>query len=200
MKRGSLSFSDVRRLRQGPAFVFLVAVLLCGVLAGLLTGMHIPRSEGGRAGELAALVARNAAGQMPALRTVLVCAAGTFGWAAAAVVLGGLPGRMLWVGLLTALRGFLLAFAAAAALAQSGWSGIYISAVSIGVPAVLWLPALLLVCAAVLDAAGGAGRRGYLAALLRRYPRVLLLCTAMLLASLLWRLLAVPPLLGLAGL
>ena len=46
MKRGMLSFSDVRRLRQSPVFAFLVAALLCGVLAGSFTGMHIPQSAG----------------------------------------------------------------------------------------------------------------------------------------------------------
>ena len=104
----------------------------------------------------------------------------------------------MWVGLLTALRGFLLAFSAAAALVESGWRGIYISVVSIGISAVFWIPALLLVCAAVLDAAQGRGNRGYFTAL-GRFGGVLGISTALLCGSALWRLLAVPVLLGLVG-
>lgn len=194
MKRGMLSFSDIRRLRQSPVFAFLTAALLCGILAGSFTGMHIPQSAGSYAGELAALVAENAAGEMPSLRTVAACFGGTFGWAVGAVLLGMLPGRMLWIGLLTALRGFLLAFAVAAALIQSGWQGIYISIVSIGISAVFWVPAMLLVCAAALDASQG--NRRYFSAL-ARFGGVLGLSIMLLFGSVLWRLLAVPVLLGL---
>lgn len=198
MKRGMLSFSDVRRLRQSPVFAFLVAALLCGVLAGSFTGMHIPQSAGSYAGDLAALVAENVTGELPSLRTVMACVGGTFGWAVGAVLLGALPGRMMWVGLLAALRGFLLAFSAAAALVESGWRGIYISVVSIGISAVFWIPALLLVCAAVLEAAQGRGKRGYFTAL-GRFGGVLGISAALLCGSALWRLLAVPVLLGLVG-
>ena len=194
MKRGMLSFSDVRRLRQSPLFSFLTAVLLCGILAGSFTGMHIPQSEGNYVNELAALVSSNAAGQMPTVRTVAACAAGTFGWAAAALLLGKLPGRLLWISLLIAARGFLLAFAAAAALVESGVWGIYLSLVSIGVSAVLWLPATLLLCTAALDV----DRRSY-AAGWRQYSGALALCSLLLLGAALWRLLAVPVLLGLIG-
>lgn len=145
MKRDILGFLHVRRLRQSPAFTFLIAALLCGVFAGGLTGMYIPQANGSYVQELAKLVASNAAGRMPSVRTVCAGAAGTFGWIAAAGVLGAVPGRALWIALLTAVRGFLLSFAAAAALAQSGLWGIYIAFVSIGVSAVFWLPAMLLV-------------------------------------------------------
>ncbi len=194
MKRGMLSFSDARRLRQSPVFAFLTAVLLCGVLAGSFTGIHIPQSEGNYINELAALVSSNAAGQMPTLRTVAACFAGIFGWACAAVLLGKIAGRLLWISVLVAARGFLLAFAAAAALAESGVWGIYLSLVSIGISAVFWLPAMLLLCTAVLDTE----RRSYTAGL-KRYGGVLALCTLLLLGSALWRLLAVPVLLGMAG-
>lgn len=199
MKRGMLSFSDVRRLRQSPICAFLTAVFLCGVLAGSFTGMHIPQSEGNYVNDLAALVAKNAAGQLPALRTVAACLAGTFGWALLALVLGAVVGRMLWIAALMAARGFLLAFAASAALIESGWWGIYISLVSIGVSAVLWLPAMLLLCTVVLSVSIGREKRsGYVAALVR-YGGVLAICGALLLTSALWRLLAVPILLGWGG-
>lgn len=195
MKRGMLSFSDVRRLRQSPMFAFLTAAFLCGIFAGSFTGMHIPQSEGNYVDDLATLVAQNAAGQLPTLRTVMACLGGTFGWMLLAVVLGAVAGRMLWLAALTAMRGFLLAFAAAAALAESGWWGVYVSLVSIGVSAILWIPALLLVCTAVLSAAEERNQYAYGKAL-ARYGGVLALCALLLLFSVLWRLLAVPVLLN----
>ena len=198
MKRGMLSFSDVRRLRQSPVFAFLVAALLCGVLAGSFTGMHIPQSAGSYAGDLAALVAENATGELPSLRTVVACIGGTFGWAVGAVLLGALPGRMMWVGLLTALRGFLLALSAAAALVGSGWRGSYMSVVAIGISAVFWIPALLLVGARIFGLQVFTVLRGYFTAL-GRFGGVLGISTALLCGSALWRLLAVPVLLGLVG-
>lgn len=83
MKRDILGFLHVRRLRQSPAFTFLIAALLCGVFAGGLTGMYIPQANGSYVQELAKLVASNAAGRMPSVRTVCAGAAGTFGWIAA---------------------------------------------------------------------------------------------------------------------
>ncbi|MDO4174590.1 MAG: hypothetical protein Q4D42_07480 [Eubacteriales bacterium] len=195
MKRNIFSFSVVRRLRQSPVFAFLVAVLLCGVLAGSFTGMHIPQTEGSYVNDLARLVSSNAAGKMPTLRTVAACLAGVYGWMLAALVLGAVPGRLIWVAVLMAVRGFLLAFAAAAALVESGLWGIYISVVSIGISAVFWLPAMLLLCTAILDA-GLTPESGYVAAL-QRNRNAVILCVLLLLGSALWRLLAVPVLLGL---
>lgn len=194
MKRGTLSFSDARRLRQSPIFAFLIAALLCGILAGSFTGMHIPQSDGKYVNDLAVLLSSNAIGQMPTLRTVATCFAAAFGWAAAAVLCGAAVGRLLWIALLVAVRGFLLAFSAAAALGESGIWGIYISLTSIGVSAIFWIPAMLLLCTAVLDT----GRRGYFTGL-RRYSGVLAFCCVLLLGSVLWRLLAVPALMGVVG-
>ena len=85
-------------------------------------------------------------------------------------------------------------FAAAAALAQSGLWGIYIAFVSIGVSAVFWLPAMLLVGTAALEI--GAQQSRYFRAW-KQYGGLCLLCALLLLLSLAWRLLAVPVLLGL---
>lgn len=194
MKRDILGFLIVRRLRQSPAFAFLVAALLCGVFAGGFTGMYIPQSDGSYVQELAKLVSSNAAGRMPSVRTVLTSAASTVGWIAAAGLLGAIPGRALWMALLIAVRGFLLSFAAAAALVQSGLWGIYIAFVSIGICAVFWLPAMLLIGTAALDIGMQHGR--YFAAW-KQYGGLWLLCVLLLGASMLWRLLLVPILLGL---
>lgn len=194
MKRDILGFLIVRRLRQSPAFAFLAAALLCGVFAGGFTGMYIPQSNGSYVQELAKLVSSNAAGRMPSVRTVLTSAASTLGWIAAAGLLGAIPGRALWMALLIAVRGFLLSFAAAAALVQSGLWGIYIAFVSIGICAVFWLPAMLLIGTAALDIGMQHGR--YFAAW-KQYGGLWLLCVLLLGVSMLWRLLLVPILLGL---
>lgn len=198
MKRNILSFSVVRRLRQSPIFAYLVAVLLCGVLAGSFTGMHIPQTDGSYVNDLARLVSSNAAGKMPTLRTVAVCLLGAYGWMLVALMLGAIIGRLLWIALLMAVRGFLLAFAAAAALVESGLWGIYISVVSIGMPAVFWLPAMLLLCTAVLDAGMAQDGKGYFAALKHNRGAVIL-CAVLLFGSVLWRLLAAPVLLRMFG-
>ena len=198
MKQHILGFSVVRRLRQSPVFAFLLAVLLCGMLAGCVTGMHIPQGNETYVSELAQLLASNAVGKMPSVRTVAACLAGAHGWMLAAVILAAIPGRLLWIALLMAVRGFLLAFAAAAVLTQSGLLGVYICLVSIGISAVLWLPAMLLTSTAVLDVGMNQQRNGYLFSL-KRNGSVLVISAILLLGSVLWRLLAVPVLMGLVG-
>ena len=198
MKQHILGFSVVRRLRQSPVFAFLLAVLLCGMLAGCVTGMHIPQGNETYVSELAQLLASNAVGKMPSVRTVAACLAGAYGWMLAAVILAAIPGRLLWIALLMAVRGFLLAFAAAAVLTQSGLLGVYICLVSIGISAVLWLPAMLLTSTAVLDVGMNQQRNGYLFSL-KRNGSVLVISAILLLGSVLWRLLAVPVLMGLVG-
>ena len=198
MKQHILGFSVVRRLRQSPVFAFLLAVLLCGMLAGCVTGMHIPQGNETYVSELAQLLASNAVGKMPSVRTVAACLAGAYGWMLAAVILAAIPGRLLWIALLMAVRGFLLAFAAAAVLTQSGLLGVYICLVSIGISAVLWLPAMLLTSTAVLVVGMNQQRNGYLFSL-KRNGSVLVISAILLLGSVLWRLLAVPVLMGLVG-
>ena len=198
MKQHILGFSVVRRLRQSPVFAFLLAVLLCGMLAGCVTGMHIPQGNETYVSELAQLLASNAVGKMPSVRTVAACLAGAYGWMLAAVILAAIPGRLLWIALLMAVRGFLLAFAAAAVLTQSGLLGVYICLVSSGISAVLWLPAMLLTSTAVLDVGMNQQRNGYLFSL-KRNGSVLVISAILLLGSVLWRLLAVPVLMGLVG-
>ncbi len=191
MKQDMLSFSDVRRLRASPFFVFLTACMLCGIIAGCLTGMRIPQADGSYAQEIAALLTCNVTGQLPATRTVLLCLAGTFGWPLALLLFGKPIGRQLWVALIIALRGFFLAFAVAAALLGSGLWGVYLSFVSIGISAALWVPALLLFGTACLES-GCQGR--YLQAF-GRCRTAVSLCAALFLLSALWRLLVVPMLL-----
>ena len=121
-----------------------------------------------------------------------------YGWMLAAVILAAIPGRLLWIALLMAVRGFLLAFAAAAVLTQSGLLGVYICLVSIGISAVLWLPAMLLTSTAVLDVGMNQQRNGYLFSL-KRNGSVLVISAILLLGSVLWRLFAVPVMMGLVG-
>ena len=96
------------------------------------------------------------------------------------------------------LISLLLAFAMAAVLTQSGLWGLYICLVSIVISAVLWLPAMLLTGTAVLDVGMNRERNRYLFSL-KRNGSVLALSAILLLGSVLWRLLAVPVLMGLVG-
>lgn len=198
MKQHILGFSVIRRLWQSPVFVFLLAVLLCGMLAGCVTGMYIPGENETYVNELAQLLASNAAGKMPSVRTIAMCVAGAYGWMIAIMIMAAMPGRLLWIAIIMAIRGFLLAFAVAAVLIQSGLLGVYICLVSIGISAVLWLPAMLLTSAAVLDMSTNRQRNGYLFCL-KCNGSALVLSVILLLGAVMWKLLAVPVLLGLIG-
>ena len=187
-----------RRTFLKAAGTAMAAAAAGGMLAGCVTGMHIPQGNETYVSELAQLLASNAVGKMPSVRTVAACLAGAYGWMLAAVILAAIPGRLLWIALLMAVRGFLLAFAAAAVLTQSGLLGVYICLVSIGISAVLWLPAMLLTSTAVLDVGMNQQRNGYLFSL-KRNGSVLVISAILLLGSVLWRLLAVPVLMGLVG-
>lgn len=195
MKREILSLSAVRKTCRQPEFSFLAVVLLCGILAGSVTGMRIPHADGSYAAHLAELLSQNAAGQLPSIRTTIACILGVLSWAAAILLLSWIPGRHLWTALLMAVRGFLLAFAAAAALNASGLWGIYVSFVSVGVSAAFWIPAMMLIGTAALQSAKGS--RSYRKALLRHSDE--LLCgMILLLLNIVWKLLAVPVLLGIS--
>ena len=192
MKREILSLSAVRKMCRQPEFSFLAAVLLCGILAGSVTGMRIPHTDGSYAVHLAELLSQNTAGQLPSVRTTIVCILGVLSWAAAVLFLAWLPGRYLWTAFLMAIRGFLLAFAAAAALNASGLWGIYMSFISVGIPAVFWIPAMLLIGTAALQRTAGSSYRKSL----RRHSDALLCSLLLLLCNIVWKLLAVPALLG----
>jgi hypothetical protein len=196
MKQGALSFSDVRRVRDSPAFVFSFAFLLCGLLAGSFCGKHIPQNDGTYMNSLAELLT-----QSPALlswKTVLSCIGCAAAWPLAAVILGNGPGRGLWIALLIAVRGFLLSFAVAAILQQSGLRGIYLSAVTTGAMSLFTLPALLLFSSAALLAGQSMGRKGYWNGL-RQYPGTALFGILLLTAAICWRLFLTPFLVSLLG-
>ncbi|MDO5547407.1 MAG: stage II sporulation protein M [Eubacteriales bacterium] len=196
MKQGALSFSDVRRVRDSPAFVFSLAFLLCGLLAGSFTGMHIPQNDGTYMNSLAELLTQSPA--MLSWKTVLSCIGCVAAWPLAAVILGSGPGRGLWIALLIAIRGFLLSFAVAAILQQSGLRGIYLSAATTGVMSLFALPALLLLASAALMAGQSAGRNGYWKGL-RQYTGTMAVSLLLLLAAALWRLFVTPMLLSIVG-
>ena len=197
MKQGILSFSDVRRVRGSPDFVFCAAMLLCGILAGLFTGMHIPQNEQAYMNTLAELLNRDM-GEMTVQQAVL-CGGGIAAWGIAVLVVGCGRGRALWIAIIVAARGFLLAFAASAAVIQYGTTGIWLSLVTTGVPALAALPALLLLGAVSMEAGRRSGSNGYWAALGYR-KEVLAACVLLLAAAIVWRLVFTPLLAPLSGL
>lgn len=196
MKQGALSFSDLRRVRDSPAFVFSFAFLLCGLLAGSFTGMHIPQNNGAYMNSLADLLTQSPA--MLSWKSALSCIASIAAWPVAAVILGSGPGRGLSIAMLISVRGFLLSFTVAAILQQSGLRGIYLSAVTTGITSLFALPALLLIASAALMSGQTAGRKRYWKGLCL-YRGTFAVSVLLLLAASLWRLFVTPLLMSWVG-
>lgn len=189
MKQGALSFSDLRRVRDSPAFVFSFAFLLCGLLAGSFTGMHIPQNSGAYMNSLADLLTQSPSAL--SWKGALSCIASIVAWPLAAVILGSGPGRGLSIAMLIAVRGFLLSFTVAAMVHQSGLHGIYLSVATTGVTSLFALPALMLTASAALMAGQTAGRRRYWKGLCQ-YGGTGAVSMLLLTAASLWRLFVTP--------
>lgn len=190
MKQGVLSFFGVRRVADSPAFAYCAAFLLCGLLAGSFTGMHIPQREDAYMNMLADLLAGDP--QPLSVGTVLSCTGFTMVWSAAALAFGALRGRELWIALIVAVRGFLMAFSVAASVIRFGAIGCLLSALTTGAAALLSVPALLIVSASAIMA----GRhRGWYLSTLKRCSGALCFAALLLMLAAAWRLL-VPELLA----
>lgn len=187
-KKNALSFYDVRLLWETPTFAFLIAVFLCGVIAGSFTGMQISHSNGTYIVKLSDyFVSQMSDGQTPLYYQMLIRLAEAFSYPILLMLCGMLAASQFWVSALIAARGFLLSFSVAAIISQLGMRGFYLSLASMGLSAVISVPCLLLIGVAVLIAAGGqqggySGMRQYLHNM-ARYRRALLLCGLLLIAS-----------------
>ena len=174
-KRHVLGFFD--EIMRTPAFLFLCAMFLCGAVAGGLTGLIAGEEDGAvqLAGLLSALPAQ-------ALKSVL-CA---LLWVILPLLCALLRPEALFLAALCAARGFVLALTVAVGVAQK--SGILLSVLTTGLPAVLSAPALLAAAAMVWCASEqrAAGRR---TALLSDCRAPYLICLALAAASALLRVL-----------
>lgn len=158
-----------------PAFLFFIMLFLAGAVAGGFTGlMEGPENSV----QLLAQYALTSAQQTHDYALQLggaLCS--TAGWLLLAVGAGFLSPPSLAIGLVTAARGFVLSFSAAALIGRLGLRGLGLSLATGGFAAVVTVPCLL-VCAtaaflAACDVPPGQ-RYGYLYAL-GRYRGALLL-------------------------
>lgn len=191
MKRSALSFFDARRVLHSPMFAFAVAMLLCGMVAGSFTGMHIPQNDQAYMNRLSELLLQDYAAA--SLRENVMTAGCIVAWPVGVLVVSCGRGRELWNAILLAARGFLFSFSVTAAIIEYGWKGVFLSALTTGIPAIATLPALVLLAAACLMAGQRAERRGY-GSELKQYRGVLTLAALLLLAAVLWRIAVTPQL------
>lgn len=180
-KRGGLQLG---RLYGSPHFVFLIVLLLCGGLAGSLTGIRAAQQE-----QATALWQLTLPENMGWLTVCSVLSA--LAWQCAVLLAGWMRISTLFVGAVVATRGFSLAFAQGALLQQQGWHGVLFAFCTSGASALVCLPCLLLTGAAVLQASQLCTvGRGYLYTL-GRDRGILLWCMGMSVAGGLLRLPAV---------
>ena len=148
MKRSALGFFDARRVFHSPMFVFAVAILLCGMVAGSFTGMHIPQTDKAYMNRLSELLTRDYT--MYSIRQSVATAGCIAAWPVGVLIVSSGRGRELWTALILAARGFLFSFSVTAAVVEYGWRGVCLSAAATGIPAIASLPALALISAAAL--------------------------------------------------
>jgi len=133
-KQHIIGFFDT--LVRTPVFLFLCAMFLCGAMAGGLTGLHA--SQGDNAFHLAAFLEK-----IPAqtVRSILYAIL----WIALPLICIWLRPASLFLSGLCAARGFILALTIAISI--NGTGGFLVSLCTAGIPALLFVPALLAACA-----------------------------------------------------
>lgn len=188
MKRNTLGFSDIRKVRDSSAFLFFFAILLCGLLAGCFTGMHIPQNDDAYMNSLAELMT---AQQTDSFHQVAVSIGYAVAWPMAAIAVGFGRARALWLSSVVAARGFLLAFVITASIIQSGEIGGFVTLVASVIPACFTIPALLLLCSVSLIASQRAGKKNYWSTFCRQ-GTVLAFCCLLVILAIVWRMFAVP--------
>lgn len=172
--RKKLQFYPISIVFHTPAFLYLVILFLCGIIMGSFTGVI------GNLQQPVQQLAKFLMEQQKGITTLQVMGVllSTLLWLVACMILGMLPLARLTVACLVGLRGFVLAFTAAAFVAQMGIQGIGISFISVGGYAIVTVPCLLITAAAVFLAASEAPNTRtaeYLHAL-GRYRGALLIC------------------------
>lgn len=193
MKR-KISFYSIGLIWGTPAFLFLIALFLCGVIAGGFTGLM-----GGTQGSvtrLANYLTAGANGELPLAGQIVGAACSTLLWIVLCLVAGALTPHSLFLAAVAAARGFTLSFAVAAVVGSLGLRGVWLSLVTTGLPSLITVPCLMLIAAAAYLAAIEAphGKRGGYLYALGRYRGALTLCTLLSAAASLLRV-AVAPLL-----
>ncbi|MGE4548392.1 MAG: hypothetical protein AB7C89_02440 [Intestinibacillus sp.] len=175
MKR-KISFFSIGLVWGTPAFLFLIALFLCGVIAGGFTGLM-----GGTQGSVARLtdyLTANASGETSLAVQAVGAVGSTLIWIVLCLVAGAMTPYSLFLAAVVAARGFVLSFTVAAVVGTLGLRGVGISLVTTGAPALVTVPCLLIVATTAFLAAADApqGKRGGYLYALGRYRGALTLC------------------------
>lgn len=144
-KQPIVSFFDW--LAGTPTFVFLCGMLLCGAIAGGMTGLYAQAGE--NAVRLASLT-----DILP--EQVAYCLLYALGWLVLPLICGVLPSTALLLSGVVAARGYTLGLTAAVSLMRG--DGLLLSLGMCGIPALLNIPALLAACTMVWQNKQGAER------------------------------------------
>lgn len=185
-------FFSIGMIWGTPAFLFLIALFLCGVIAGGFTGLM-----DGAQGSVSRLAEYFTTGDplhgqlSGAICSVLL-------WLGACLLAGALTPYSLFLAAVVAARGFTLSFTVSAVVSGLGLRGVVLSLATTGLPALLTVPCLLTVATTAFLAAADAPHGRYLYAL-GRYRGALALCAVLSVAAVGLRALIAPALLTLLG-
>lgn len=196
MKR-KISFFSISLVWGTPAFLFLIALFLCGVIAGGFTGLM--GGTHGSVAQLANYLTANASGETSLAVQAVGAISSTLLWLVLCLIAGALTPYSLFLAAVAAARGFALSFAVSAIVGTLGLRGVGISLVTTGAPALVTVPCLLIVATTAFLAAADApqGKRGGYLYALGRYRGALTLCFVLSIAAALLRVTAAPLLLTL---
>ena len=191
-----INFFSIGVVWGTPAFLFLIALFLCGVIAGGFTGL-MDGAQGSVTRLADYMVAGAGAEAVSSGAQALGALCGTLVWLALCLLAGALTPYSLFLAAVVAARGFMLSFTVAASV--GGLGGVWLSLATAGLPALVTVPCMLTVASAAFLAASEAphGRRGGYLYALGRYRGALALCAGLSGAAALLRVTAAPLLLRL---
>ena len=141
-KNKVLSFYLFSALYRTPEFVFLTGVMICGILAGSFTGLHITDSSGQYIAKLSEYVYATA-NREASLTQILWNAGGDFLYIGILMLFSCCWRNAYLTGLQIAGKGFMLSFAICALISYPGGRSILFSVFYAALPGVFLLPAIL---------------------------------------------------------
>ncbi len=141
-KNKVLSFYLFSTLYRTPEFIFLTGIMICGILAGSFTGLHITDSSGQYIAKLSEYVYA-AAGKEASLMQILWNAGGDFLYIGFLLIFSCFWRNAYLTGLQIAGKGFMLSFTICALVGYQGGRSILFSVFYAALPGVFLLPAIL---------------------------------------------------------
>ena len=158
-KNKVLSFYPFSSLYKTPQFIFLIGVIICGILAGSFTGLHITDSSRQYIQKLSEYVFLEASKKV-SLQKIIWNIGCDFIYITVLFLFSAIWRNAYLTGLLVAAKGFILSFTICAWIGYAGNHNFIFSLFYAGLPAVFILPAILHLAAIGLIAANyGKGSR-----------------------------------------